>query len=403
MLVLISGAAVLVMAVMFFFFGRDRQIIPSIQFHPPKGMDSAAVGYIVDGNVSDTDTISLLLYWADKGYLKIRETKKSTLAFTKRKCLPDDAPEYEKTLFDGIFGAFAPVGEDVVLSSLRYKTADIFSRTKEQIAKNYSHRVYTGSSKIARVVSFILSGIPLIWFIVSLVVYTTANGLVFLLPVLYLIGMLLFDRTIDYWYSKAKSPRFILGGVAVAMSVTPVASLVLVYGTGMLRGNILNLFPGLAAASVTSLLGLIFTGFMKKRTDECVEWMGYLAGLRDFIETAELERMEVIAQQSPQLFYHILPFAYVFGLSDILLDKMKDLTLPAPDWYETRQGNPGCFDYYLMHRMLHNDMKHVTATIATPRPPQSSGSSSGGFGSGGGFSGGGFSGGGFGGGGGGSW
>ena len=50
---------------------------------------------------------------------------------------------------------------------------------------------------------------------------------------------------------------------------------------------------------------------------------GYLAGLRDFIETAELERMKVIAEQSPHLFYHILPFAYVFGLTDLLLDKMR--------------------------------------------------------------------------------
>lgn len=403
LMVLISSAAVLVMAVMFFFFGRDKQIIPSIQFNPPGGLDSAAVGYIVDGNVSDTDTISLLLYWADKGYLKIRETQKSTLAFTKLRDLPEDAPEYEKTLFDGVFGKYAPVGKEMVLSSLKYKTADIFAKTKEQIAKNYSHRVYTNSSKIARVVSFILSGIPIVGFTISLVVYTTANGLVFLLPVLYLTGMLLFNQTVDYWYSKAKSPRLILGSVAVAMSVTSVASLILVYGTEMVQGRILNLFPGLTAACTAALIGLWLTGFMKKRTDECVEWMGYLAGLRDFIETAELERMKVIAQDSPQLFYHILPFAYVFGLTDILLDKMKDLTLPAPEWYETRSGNMEYFDYYMMHRMLHSDMKHVTTTISTPKPQQSSGSSSGGFGSGGGFSGGGFSGGGFGGGGGGSW
>ncbi len=397
LLILISGGAVLVMAVMFFFFGRDKQIISSIQFHPPSGMDSAAVGYIIDGNVSDTDTISLLLYWADKGYLKIRETQKSTLAFTKLGDLPDDAPEYEKTLFDGIFGKYAPVGEDVVLSSLKYKTADIFAKTKKQIAKNYSHRVYTDSSKIARAVSSILSGIPFVGFTISLVMYTTANGLVFLLSVLYLIGMLLFNQTVDYWYSRARSPRLAMGSVAVAMSVTSVASLVLVYGIEMLRGNLLNLFPGLAAASVTSLAGLILTGFMKKRTEECVEWMGYLVGLRDFIETAELERMKVIAQDSPQLFYHILPFAYVFGLSDILLDKMKDLTLPAPEWYETRSGNRTYFDYYMMRHMLHGDMKHITTTISTPRPPQSSGGSSGGT------RGGGFSGGGFGGGGGGSW
>ena len=134
-----------------------------------------------------------------------------------------------------------------------------------------------------------------------------------------------------------------------------------------------------------------------------MEWMGYLAGLRDFIETAELERMKVIAEQSPHLFYHILPFAYVFGLTDLLLDKMRDLSLPAPDWYETRSSSP-YFDYYLMHRMMHEVLRSAATTISTPRPASSTGNTgnnSGFFGGSGGSSGG-FSGGGFGGGGGGS-
>ena len=140
------------------------------------------------------------------------------------------------------------------------------------------------------------------------------------------------------------------------MSVTSVLAFVFVYGIGMLRGTILNLFPGILSAALVSCAGMILTGFMKKRTEQCVEWMGYLAGLRDFIETAELERMKVIAEQSPHLFYHILPFAYVFGLTDLLLDKMRDLSLPAPDWYETRSSSP-YFDYYLMHRMMHEDLR----------------------------------------------
>ncbi len=401
-LISIAVVALLILIALFFLFGKDRAIIPSIQFQPPKGMDSAAVGYIVDGNVSDADTISLILYWADKGYLKIRETKKSTLAFIKVKELPEDAPDYAKTLFCGIFGQYAPIGKVVMLSNLKYKMAKTFSEAKNQIAKSYSHRVYTRGSKVARIISLILSCIPLFVFAGYLVLYTMANALVILLPVLYFIGSLLFCRTVDYWYSRPKSLRFIWGSVSAAMSVTSVTAFILVYGIGMVRGAILNLFPGLIAVAVVSLVGLVITGFMKKRTEECVEWMGYLARLRDFIETAELERMQVIAQESPQLFYHILPFAYVFGLTDILLNKMKELTLPAPDWYETRSENMTHFDYYMMHRMMHEDMRQVTTTISTPKPVESSGGSSGGF-SGGGSSGGGFSGGGFGGGGGGSW
>lgn len=400
----VSVAVLLLLTILFVGFGRDKKIISSVQFTPPEGLDSAAVGYIVDGNVSDTDAISLLLYWADQGYIRIRETKSKTLALTKMKELPEDAPKYAVTFFEGIFGKYAPtIGDEVLISKLKYKMASVFATVKKEIAVSYSHQVYTSASKIARAAAMILTCIPGFVLTGCIMHYTFANVLIFLLPVLYLIGNFLFMRTVDFWYSKAKKPRRVLGSVSVAMSVTAMFAFVFVYGIGMLRGTILNLFFGLLFTVVVSCIGLVLTGFMKKRTDQCVEWMGYLAGLRDFIETAELERMKVIAEQSPHLFYHILPFAYVFGLTDILLDKMRDLSLPAPDWYETRSGSP-YFDYYVMHRMMHEEMRTAATTIATPRPESSSGSSggSGGF-SGGSGSSGGFSGGGFGGGGGGSW
>ena len=46
------------------------------------------------------------------------------------------------------------------------------------------------------------------------------------------------------------------------------------------------------------------------RDSQCIEWMGYLAGLRDFIETAELDRMKMLAKDQPQMFYHIMPDVY---------------------------------------------------------------------------------------------
>lgn len=401
----INAAVLLILLLLFYGFGRDKRIIPSVQFHPPQGLDSAAVGYIVDGNVSDTDAMSLLLFWADQGYIRIRETKSKTLALTKMKELPEDAPKYARTFFDGIFGKYAPnIGDEVLVSKLKYKMAATFTTVKAEVADCYSHQVYTKASRCARAAAMILTCVPV--FILSgfLFCFTFTNMLVFLLPVLYLIGVILFARTVDFWYSKAKNPRLVLGSVSVAMSVTSVLAFVFVYGIGMLRGTILNLFPGILSAALVSCAGMILTGFMKKRTEQCVEWMGYLAGLRDFIETAELERMKVIAEQSPHLFYHILPFAYVFGLTDLLLDKMRDLSLPAPDWYETRSSSP-YFDYYLMHRMMHEDLRSAATTISTPRPASSTGNTgnnSGFFGGSGGSSGG-FSGGGFGGGGGGSW
>lgn len=386
---------------LFLLFGRDTSIIPSIQFQPPAGLDSAAVGYIIDGSVSNEDVVSLFVFWADRGFIKIRETKNKKLAFTKLKDLPKDAPQYAVKLFDKVFGKGSEsIGKEVLVSSLKYKLADTFSNTKVLLKQNYKG-MYTIQSRVARWISTVLSMVPAFMFAYMLWNMTFANLLVMVFAICYLVGLILFNTTVDFWYSRAKRSRMLMGSAGAALCIVPPVMLFFLYGISMIRGRMLNLFPSLVALIISSVVCMVFTGFMKKRTKQCIEWMGYLAGLRDFIETAELDRMQVIAQDNPELFYHILPFAYVFGLSDILLDKMKELSLPSPSWYETPSGNP-YFDYYAMHYFLHTNMRQTAAVVATPKPPEPSSGSSGGF-SGGGFSGGGFSGGGFGGGGGGSW
>lgn len=113
--------------------------------------------------------------------------------------------------------------------------------------------------------------------------------------------------------------------------------------------------------------------------------------------------MKALAEEQPEMFYHIMPYAYVFGLSDVFAKKLQGLSIPAPQWYQTRREF-SYFDFYIFNRCLMGNMGHMTETLAVPEPPKpGSGNSIGGGFSGGGFSGGGFSGGGFGGGGGGSW
>ncbi len=118
--------------------------------------------------------------------------------------------------------------------------------------------------------------------------------------------------------------------------------------------------------------------------------MGYLIGLRDFIETAELERMQMLADDNPNWFYHIMPYAYVFGLSDVWMKKFEQIAVPAPDWYVNTTGRMDAFDFYLFHRCMMHNLQTVSTTMSVPKPQSSSGSG-GSFG-GGGFSGGGFSG-----------
>lgn len=390
----LTAAVLIVTAIFYFVFGRDEKIIPSIQYQPPEGLDSAAVGYVIDGTLEDKDVVSLILYWADKGYLRIEEKKKQDVLLVKIKDLEEDAPGYQKEMFRKLFQK----KDSVKTSSLKYKFSDTVAVVKDQIKIVYKEQIYTAQSRVVRIIAALMTPIPFIAFIVMMAIYSYQGGLIILLSIvsciLLITGEIWAIFAVDTWYKTKAGMR--KGNIAA--SVLLPAAAVAIYGIGYWReirqGNAFDFLWLYVFVGVVSLLGVLFTAFMKQRTKQCIDWMGRLAGLRDFIETAELDRMKAMAEEHPEMFYHILPYASVLGVSDIFSKKLDAISLPAPEWYIPYAGHP-VFHYY----MIHSCMQHVASdSLMAVKAPSSMGS-----GGSGGFSGGGFSGGGFGGGGGGSW
>lgn len=409
-LLVLSLAVLAVVAVLFLALGKDPAMYPSIQYQPPDDLDSAAVGYIIDSAVENRDVLSLIIYWADSGCLTIQEEKGGSMRLRKIRELPESAPRYQHTMFDRLFRN----GTEVSTEDLQYKFTDTINSVKEQIRNRYSGRkrgIYTRSSQAARVVSTFLCAVPFAAFTAAISILCPLSGLRAVLHVFsvagLLVGVCLFNHTIDRWYSNKQSSRSSL--LAAGLCVCAV-SLALFSGSYLVRaaeGEAFSFLPAYAVMLASTVVMIFLTGFMKKRTGQCVEWMGRLAGLRDFIETAELERLQAMAEENPQWFYHILPYTYVFGLSDVFARKLENLAIPGPEWYQPLDTGGSFWDYYLFHHLFMRNMHYASRVMTQAEPPkiENSGSYTGGSGFGGGSfgGGGGFSGGGFGGGGGGSW
>ncbi|MDY0132368.1 MAG: DUF2207 domain-containing protein [Desulforegulaceae bacterium] len=94
--------------ILWYLKGRDTKLFPSVQFEPPEGMTPSEIGYVIDGVVDDKDVTSLILYWADKGFLEIEEVKsgfmsKKTLELIKIAEPGPDARDYERHIFKKLF------------------------------------------------------------------------------------------------------------------------------------------------------------------------------------------------------------------------------------------------------------------------------------------------------------
>lgn len=157
------------------------------------------------------------------------------------------------------------------------------------------------------------------------------------------------------------------------------------------------------AALIGVVIALISFGIsflIRRRTDKGHEMLQKIKGFKDFLETAEKERLEMLVEDDPAYYYDILPYAYVLGVSDVWTKNFEGIATPPPSWYDS----PTTFERWALYNYVNNMLRTTTISATSVAQSVSGGrSSGGGISGGGGFSGGGFSGGGFGGGGGGRW
>lgn len=77
---------VLLCGILFWFTGKEDKVIPVISFEPPEGYNPLDVAFVEKEAVSHTDMAALLIYLANKGYLRIEQNKgKDSFSMTKIK------------------------------------------------------------------------------------------------------------------------------------------------------------------------------------------------------------------------------------------------------------------------------------------------------------------------------
>jgi uncharacterized membrane protein YgcG len=391
--------------------GRDKILVKPVEFYPPEGLSSGDIGYLVDGRVQQRDLLSMFLWWASKGVLSIEETSKGKFTIRKLGELPANVKSFERILWNS-FGAELNLGKpsSSLASSLITAKKALIDDYKQDVQRT----LYTKRSVAAGRICFALSIVPIFALCICLVlagspvsVGGSSADSAFSFPHFSILNMIAPGLVLGPWV-LAIGGNFLLrigsrgsgigarGGLII---LSIILALICIIGGAVMDYPLAGL--GAAASGVLAIvLGII----ARRRTDYYDKLLGRIFGFKNFIDTAEVPRMERLFEQDPSYYFNILPFAWVFGLSDLWARKFEHMAIAPPSWYYGYyEGNS--FNTYWMMRSLG---RMHTATVRSYTPPAPSGGSGGGsggggFSSGGHSSGGGFSGGGFGGGGGGRW
>lgn len=392
-LLLCIGAPAL-SAFLWFAFGRDPKVVQTVEFYPPEGISPAEVGYIIDGAVDEKDLVSLVIYFAEKGYLTMEEQEDGGFILIKSKEMGEEAKIYEATFFNGLFN----MRDSVTLEELKGDFYGSFQASSVQLkahfTKSKASRIFTQSSIGARGLGMLLMAIPLGAVAMLGPIYLMLSpgfGIIGIAAAIlalsgYITVISAHDRR-DASSNIAYRSKTILGAVLTGVGLLVFAGFSIV---------VLNFIVGVLAI-VASGISFVFAVRMKQRTKESAAILGKILGFKEFIRTAELDRIKKMSEQNPTYFYDVLPYAYVLGLNEKWAKKFEGIGVEPPTWYGSRNSNT-LFNTWIFMNMFNGFTHSMVSSIVPPNAGGASGLGSGGFSGGGGFGGGGF-----GGGGGGSW
>ena len=387
--------------------GRDIQLTPVVGFYPPDGMTPAEVGYIVDGTIDNQDIISLIIYWASKGFLRIEEHSEqddslfgrlkkpdTSFSFIKLRDANQEMQPFEATMFTQLFEyGDGETVHDVDLEKAFYVTVNA---TRSMIINSYKssdRRLYTKKSVGKQALTMLSSILPAFMMILALlylelgfglilVGFSLMLGLVYVMPIMFIMGFGLSRMNLQ--------PGFKFGSVMIVV-IAGIPSLLIGFIISMTTLlSFIDVIAVVGASVALNMLGMA----MPQRSDFATDRLNKILGFKNFLLYAEKPRLEALVEQNPEYFYDTMAYAMVLGVSDKWAEKFESIALEPPNWYQGYQ--PNYFRASLFGRHLVSSMSSMQTTM-TSMPTRSR------SGGGGSSFGGGFSGGGGGGGGGGSW
>ena len=397
---------------LWFLFGRDKHMVKTLEFYPPDDLSPGEIGYLIDSKADKEDVISTIVYLADKGYIEIEEIDRKNFKFTKIQRPGTEVPQYVRTIFDGLFPGKGDTRTTKQISSST-TFGNKYLKAKEQLSDMFhgSNYIIKPESRMARTFCAVAAIMPSLAFIAWSVKYGDGIGGSFLLI---WAGVHIIASAALLWsvYDNIRNHSKVK---AVLKSVGAIWFYYMGLGLLTFSSDSLSTLDDSKRLAIVimlhlgTLICLFFSVVSIAKTDQYTDLLGRVLGFRDFIKTAEVDKLNELVEDDPQYFYHIMPYAYVLGLSNRWIKNFEDMPMQvAPTWFRGARTYDS-FDYYMMGRMMGNCNASVRNSIVIP---SSSGGGSfgggssgggGGWSGGGGFSGGGFSGGGSGGGGGGGW
>ena len=333
---------IIILVVFFVKHRRKHDIIDVVEFKAPDGLTPTEAGYIIDKTISGDDISALIVYWASKGYVEIQEKEKKI--YVKKLKDLENAKEHEKLFFNAIFTSDQPIDTSALKSFNPLFGQKISNSVKKDGKKYFTPAVdrYYHMTLIAIFVALVLTIIR--------IDLQSLNYLFMLLKILLaVVGVALLWRlpNIEKYKHKQKTGKFWTKKIILL-----ILSLACFIGIMLMSEAYCDPFLIRIFLPIVPIALFFIYPYFEQYTQKGREYLGRLRGLKQYIEVAEKDMMEAMVKENPTLFYDVLPYAYVLGVSDVYMEKFEGIPLQSPTWIVADNALSLYMTIYLMNRSM---------------------------------------------------
>ncbi|MBE5965113.1 MAG: DUF2207 domain-containing protein [Lachnospira sp.] len=324
--ILIPALCVITGYILWFVKGKNAKAHAVISFYPPRNLNSAEIGAIYKGYANSKDIASLLIYLAHKGYWDIEELDntagKKSIVIVFKKHFYDGSSGIEGIFFDGLYN----ISLTDEATGIKYVTEDILNlefhvTSKKLISllnENLDETLF-GKRKLSSPIFPLLVTINVLF--VSCYSSSTIGGGLFIGAILALFFSALISDSENTSNFDPDDPGSFIG------RIIGIIFIFLVWVAVIALPTYANGYFSLVLSTGTSIIILIIFAFlMPKRTPEYLNLYGEILGFKQFLDSAQKERLDELVADDPRYFYDILPFTYVLEVSNKWIDKYKSIS-----------------------------------------------------------------------------
>ena len=353
---------------------------------PTNEMDPLLMGKLIDNKVDSSDVTSMLYYWANKGYIKINMLSEDDIEFVRiYRELPGNAPDYQHVMYRNLF-LTGDVVKMKMLTNTFYSTVD----TVTKMVNRNNGGLHEKKSLAVAIIFAILGGLIMGLTPFLMAMFTINMRLFVFMPLSILVpAVVIFALTITVKDKKLKLKKSKL--ILMYLGVAALSLLFCGFYLIIVPSYVIEIVPKLLLSAIGFAIVMLSVSIIG-RTEEYTEKLNRIVGFKEFIETAEKEKLEEMLDSNPEFYYNVLPYAIVLGVSDKWEKKFEDLTVRPPQWATGSFSNTA-FNIIMFNSLMRSVNINIARTIVSrPSSSSRSGGSGGHFG---GFGGGGHGGGGF--------